>query len=133
MKLKITRRTIKNGNIIKTFKPKFVDCNQLDLDFIILPALKKMVAINNAHYKLMTGNNESEYVIEPVDIMSADEFKNYSDKYVNDGIDVYNGFIDIFNIINKRSNSRPLLKSIKSVTTDYVSVIPTKTGGILIS
>ena len=139
MILKITRESIHNNKVIKTFDSTIINVNQLDLDFVVIPKLKQMCAINNAHFELVNSDTRCRYHIETVTPVSIFEFKSYSNKYIKDGIDKYNELVDARNadikVVNKR-NSRPLtsglLKVLSEVNTEGISIVATEEGGIYV-
>lgn len=139
MILKITRESVHNNKVIKTFKPTIIDVNQLDLDFVIIPKLKQMCAINNAHFELVNSNTRCQYCIENITPINVLEFKIYANKYIKDGVDKYNELVDARNadikVVNKR-NSRPLttglLRSLTEVNGQGISVIATEEGGLYV-
>lgn len=138
MIFKITRQSIANGNIIKTFEPKIIDVNQLDLDFVVIPYIKKMINVNNKHYELIGSDTKCVYLIEPLSAMTINEFKIYANKYINNGIDKYNEIVDSNNIAIKacnKKNNRPiatgLLKRLTEISETGI-IIATAGGEILI-
>ena len=111
MILKITRKSIANGNVIKTFESKIIDVNQLDLDFVVISYIKKMINVNNKHYELIGSDTKCVYLIEPVSAIDINEFKTYANKYINDGINKYNEIVDSNNVAIKacnKKNNRPI-------------------------
>lgn len=139
MILKITRESVHNNKVIKTFEPIIIDVNQLDLDFVVIPKLKQMCAINNAHFELVNSDTRCRYCIETVTPINVFEFKVYANKYIKDGTDKYNELVDARNadikVVNKR-NSRPLttglLILLTEVDTKGISIIATEEGGLYI-
>ena len=139
MILKITRESVHNNKVIKTFDSITISVNQLDLDLMVIPKLKQMCAINNAHFKLVNSDTRCKYNIEPVIPHSSFDFKSYANKYIQDGIDKYNELVNARNadikVVNKR-NSRPLetglLKVLSEVDTKEIRVLASEEGGICI-
>ena len=139
MLLKITRESVHNHKVIKTFEPITISVNQLDLDLMVIPKLKQMCAINNAHFKLVNSDTRCRYTIETVTPYSNLGFKLYANKYIQDGIDKYNELVNARNadikVVNKR-NSRPLetglLKVLSEVNTEGIRALATEEGGICI-
>lgn len=138
MILKITRQSIANGNIIKTFDSKIIDVNQLDLDFVVIPYIKKMINVNNKHYELIGSDTRCVYLVESLSAMNVNEFKAYANKYINDGIVKYNEIVDSNNVAIKacnKKNNRPiatgLLKRLTEISETGI-VIATESGELLI-
>lgn len=139
MILKITRESVHNNKVIKTFDPIIIDVNQLDLDFVVIPKLKQMCSINNAHFELINSDTRCRYCIETVTPINIFEFKIYGSKYVKDGVDKYNELVDARNadikVVNKR-NSRPLttglLKPLTEIDTKGILVIATEEGNLYV-
>ena len=139
MILKITRESVHNNKVIKTFDPIIIDVNQLDLDLMVILKLKQMCAINNAHYELVGSDTKCRYNITPVNCHNAFAFKSYANKYIKDGTDKYNELVDARNadikVVNKR-NSRPLetglLKVLSEVDTKGISILATEEGNLYV-
>ena len=138
MILKITRQSIANGNIIKTFDSKIIDVNQLDLDFVVIPYIKKMISVNNKHYELIGSDTKCVYIVEALSAMNVNEFKAYANKYINDGINKYNEIVDSNNVAIKacnKKNNRPittgLLKRLTEISEAGI-VIATESGELFI-
>lgn len=126
MILKITRQTVNNSNIIKTFDPIVVNVNQIELDLYIIPKLKKMIAINNLYYNLIGSDNKCQYFIERVNMYNAAEFEKKYSNYVDNGIKHYNDYVNAINVDIKRSNkknNRPIATGLLSpITEDTVRI-----------
>ena len=106
MILEITRLTLNNGNIIKTFDPIRVNCTQIELDLCIITKLKQMVAINNIHFRLVGSDNKCVYHIKNIEDKTVKEFCEYANSYVESGIRKYNELVDGVNVDIKRSNKK---------------------------
>lgn len=106
MILEITRLTLNNGNIIKTFDSFRVTCNQIELDLCIIVKLKQMVAINNIHFKLIGSDNKCVYRIKHIEDKTVKEFCEYANSYVDSGIRKYNELVDRINVDIKRCNKK---------------------------
>ena len=126
MILKITRQTINNNNVIKTFEPTIVDITQLDLDLIVIPKLKQMCTINNLHYDLIGSNNECKYIIDSFIINDINIFTKKTNQSVEDGINRYNNLVDSVNTDIKRcnkKNNRPINTGVlNNITSDTVKI-----------
>lgn len=126
MLLKITKQIINNNNVIKTFNPTVVDCNQLELDICIIPRLKQLVTVNNLHYNLIGSNNRCQYIIEPFVITSATDFINSSDNSIDNAINTYNNLVNGVNVDIKRcnkKNNRPVkLGLLDAISVDLVKL-----------
>lgn len=126
MILKITRQTVNNDNVIKTFDPIIVNVNQIELDLYIIPKLKKMIAVNNLHYNLIGSDNKCQYLIEHCNAYSANEFTKKYSNYVDNGIKHYNDYVNAINVDIKRSNkknNRPISTGLLTpITEDVVRV-----------
>ena len=111
MILEITRLTLNNGNIIKTFDSFRVNCDQIELDLCIIVKLKQMIAINNIHFKLIGSDNKCVYHIKRIEDKTVKEFCECANSYVESGIRKYNELVDRINVDIKRcnkKNSRPI-------------------------
>lgn len=123
MILKITRQTVNNNNVIKTFDPIIVDINQIELDLYIIPKLKKMIAVNNIHYNLIGSDNKCQYFIETVNMYNAVEFDKKYSNYVDNGIKHYNDYVNAINVDIKKSNkknNRPITTGLLSPITENI-------------
>ena len=126
MLLKITKQIINNNNVIKTFNPTVVDCNQLELDIYIIPRIKQLVTVNNLHYDLIGSDNKCQYIIEPFVINSATDFINSSTNSIDNAIVTYNNLVNSVNVDIKRSNkknNRPVkLGLLNNISIDLVKL-----------
>lgn len=107
----ITRQTINNGNIIKTFDPIVVECTNAELDLIIKPKLKILKHINDKHYIIIGSDSRCNYNIEEFKPVGLNEIINRFENDIVDGIDKYNHFVHIRNLDIKhcnKKNGRPL-------------------------
>ena len=138
MLLKITKQIINNNNVIKTFNPTVVDCNQLELDIYIIPRIKQLVTVNNLHYDLIGSDNKCQYIIEPFVINSAIDFINSSINSIDNAIMTYNNLVHSVNVDIKRSNkknNRPVkLGLLNAISVDLVKLgakgVKVRTGDI---
>lgn len=106
MILKITRKTILNDNVIKTFDSVIIECNQVELDINVIPKLKQLVAINNLHYNLIGSDNKCEYHIDGALVLDINTFIVRSNNSINNAIDTYNKLVNEVNVDIKRCNKR---------------------------
>lgn len=106
MILEITRLTLNNGNIIKTFDSIRVNCNQIELDLCIIVKLKQMVAINNIHFKLTGSDNKCVYHIKNIEDKTVKEFCEHANSYIDSGIKKYNELVNGINVDIKRCNKK---------------------------
>ena len=126
MLLKITKQIINNNNVIKTFNPTVVDCNQLELDLYIIPRLKQLVTVNNLHYNLIGSDNKCQYVIEPFVVSSLNDFINTTVISIDNAINTYNSLVNGVNVDIKRcnkKNNRPVkLGLLNTISVDLVKL-----------
>ena len=138
MLLKITKQIINNNNVIKTFNPTVVECDQLELDLNIIPRLKQLVTVNNLHYDLIGSDNKCQYLIEPFSINSVIDFINLSTNSINNAINTYNNLVNGVNVDIKRcnkKNNRPVkLGLLNPISIDLVKLgakgVKVRTGEI---
>lgn len=126
MLLKITKQIINNNNVIKTFNPTVVDCDQLELDICIIPRLKQLVTVNNLHYNLIGSDNKCQYVIEPFVVSSLNDFINTTVISIDNAINTYNNLVNGVNVDIKRANkknNRPVkLGLLNTISMDLVKL-----------
>ena len=126
MLLKITKQIINNNNVIKTFNPTVVDCNQLELDICISPRLKQLVTVNNLHYNLIGSDNKWQYIIEPIVVSSLNDFINTTVISIDNAINTYNNLVNGVNVDIKRcnkKNNRPVkLGLLNTISVDLVKL-----------
>lgn len=106
MILKITKRTTLNDNIIKTFEPVIIECNQVELDIDVIPKLKQLVAVNNLHYSLIGSDNKCEYHIDGAVVLDINTFIARANRSIDNAIKTYNSLVDGVNVDIKRCNKK---------------------------
>ena len=129
MILKITRKTILNDNVIKTFDSVVIECTQIELDINVIPKLKQLVAINNLHYNLIGSDNKCEYHIDNANIVNINAFVTAANRSIIDGIKRYNNLVDSVNVDIKRcnkKNNRPVNTGVLNNVTEEMVKIGTK-------
>lgn len=107
----ITKQTINNGNIIKTFDPIVVECTNAELDLIIKPKLEILQYVNNKHYAIIGSDSKCIYEVIPFKVLTVKEITDRFENDILDGIDKYNHFVNIRNLDIKhcnKKNDRPL-------------------------
>lgn len=106
MTFEITRFTLNNGNIIKSFDPIRIECSQADFDFCIIDKIKIMIAINNLHFKLIGSDNRCIYHVMNITDKTVKEFCEYANNYIESGLKQYNKLVNELNVDIKRSNKK---------------------------
>ena len=126
MLLKIHKQIINNNNIVKTFNPTVVECDQIELDICIIPRLKQLVTVNNLHYNLIGSDNKCRYLIEPFVVSSLNDFINTTVISIDNAINTYNSLVNGVNVDIKRSNkknNRPVkLGLLNTISIDLVKL-----------
>ena len=126
MLLKITKQIINNNNVIKTFNPTVVECDQIELDICIIPRLKQLITVNNLHYNLIGSDNKCRYLIEPFVILNMNGFIKTTDNSINNAINTYNNLVNSVNVDIKRcnkKNNRPVkLGLLDTISIDLVKL-----------
>lgn len=134
MIIKITKQTVHNNHVIKTFIPKFVQCEQIELDLLILPKIKKLIAINNKHYDFIGSDNRCQYEIKLLNVNNVEDAINSFNQSITDGINTYNQLVRERNVDIKKSNkdnNRSLSAGLLTLLDERAIVLTELSGVVL--
>lgn len=129
MIVNITRKVFIGNHLEHIGPPISISCEQVDLDLIIIPKLRKLLYLYNQHNSLIDINRRTIFVIKKINKSSLNDYINQLDNDIQNATELYNDYIINCNkdIVkqNKRYN-RPLATGLLKLLRKIPSFSATK-------
>lgn len=129
MIVNITRKVFIGNHLEHIGQTISISCEQIDLDLVIIPKLRKLLYLYNKHNSLININKRTIFVIKKINKLSLNDYINQLDNDIQNATELYNKYIINCNkdmVQQNKKYNRPLATGLLKLLRKLPSFPATK-------
>lgn len=129
MIVNITRKVFIGNHLEHIGQTISIYCEQIDLDLVIIPKLRKLLYLYNRHNALVDTNKRTIFVIKKINKSSLNDYINQLDNDIQNATELYNKYIINCNkdiVKQNKKYNRPLATGLLKLLRKLPSFPATK-------
>ena len=129
MIVNITRKVFIGNHLEHIGQTISISCEQIDLDLVIIPKLRKLLYLYNKHNALVDINKRTIFVIKKINKSSLNDYINQLDNDIQNATELYNKYIINCNkdiVKQNKKYNRPLATGLLKLLRKLPSFPATK-------
>lgn len=129
MIVNITRKVFIGNYLEHIGQTISISCEQIDLDLVIIPKLRKLLYLYNKHNSLININKRTIFVIKKINKLSLNDYINQLDNDIQNATELYNKYIINCNkdiVKQNKKYNRPLATGLLKLLRKLPSFPATK-------
>ena len=129
MIVNITRKVFIGNHLEHIGQTISISCEQIDLDLVIIPKLRKLLYLYNKHNALININKRTIFVIKKINKSSLNDYINQLDNDIQNATELYNKYIINCNkdiVKQNKKYNRPLATGLLKLLRKLPSFLATK-------
>lgn len=129
MIVNITRKVFIGNHLEHIGQTISISCEQIDLDLVIIPKLRKLLYLYNKHNSLININKRTIFVIKKINKSSLNDYINQLDNDIQNATELYNKYIINCNkdiVKQNKKYNRPLATGLLKLLRKLPSFPATK-------